>query len=434
MTKSILVAVTFISLSLTTNLLFAQDSSAHTFIAHDEAGAHVHGSHVECPLPKTTLDVVRCAQEEHPRVQRAKLSLNQARGLGGVATQWQNPELDIESVSGSINGEKRAESKLALLVPVEIGGKRAARKLEAESQEKLLEAGLKDIQADITIETVTKFHRLRQMEVEKALLQDSIETFSQVVSQQKSRPGLSPEQRVALSVFKMALSEAKVRQSELFEEEKSLEHYFHISTGHSLNELKKVLPTTPKDWPDIKSRPANALSPGILLSRAEFDLALSQVKTAQAESWPEFKIGPMVQIQEEGANRGSIFGFQLTMGLPLFNLNGAGRTYARLGETRANKVVELTKAEENHERDEQLKVYERSVQTLKDTPTAEQLAKDHLQHENYARRGLISASLIIESHRQIEELTRSRHGREIKALEALWQIYKFDGRILSEAL
>lgn len=424
------------AVTLTTQISFAQEASTPGQMPskYDEAGAHVHGSHIECPLPKTSLDVVRCAQEEHPSVQKAKLTLNQAKGLSSIAGQWRNPELDVQMVNGEIEGTKKSETQVALLIPIEIGGKRNARKLEAESQGKLSEAELKGIQSDVTIETVTKLHRLRQLEGEKAQIQEAVDTFALVVSQQKSRPGLSPEQRVSLSVFRMALSEAKIRQSEIFEEERALEHFFHIATGHSLNELKKVLPASPKSWPDIKSAPAQAFSPGAQLARAELDMALAQVKASSAEAWPEFKIGPMVQVEEEGPNKGSIFGFQLSMGLPVFNFNGARRNYTGLGETKARKIVELTRTEENHERDEQLRVYERSVQALKDAPTVEELEKDHKQHEGYARRGLISASLIIESHRQIQELTRSRHGREIKALESLWQVYKFDGTILTETL
>jgi cobalt-zinc-cadmium efflux system outer membrane protein len=402
--------------------------------AADQASAHVHGSHTECPLPKSTQDILRCAQEEHPRVQRAKLSLNQTRGLSDQVSQFQNPELEVESVSGSIEGEKRSESKIALLVPIELGGKRSARKFEAQSQTKHSEAELLEVQSEVIIETVTKLHRLRQLEKEKSLLLDGINNFTQVVNQQKSRPGLAPEQKVSLSVFRMALAEAKIRQAELFEEEKALEHYFHISTGHSLSEIKPYLPKAPQDWPTISTKPENALSPRALASRAELDLALAQVHAAQANTWPELKVGPMFQQEQEGSNRGSIFGVQLSMGLPVFSLNSGSKNYAKLGETKAQKILILNQSEENHEREEQVRVYERTVQILKETPSTEELEKDLKQNENYSKRGLVSASLIIESHRQIEELARSRHGREIKAFESLWHIHKFDGRILMESL
>lgn len=427
-------AILLLALTPASGSAFGEESAHGTSSHADSAASHVHGSHIECPLPKSTFDVLRCVQEEHPKVQRAKLALAQAKGLSGAASQFKNPEVEVESASGTIHGEKQGETKVALLVPVEIGGKRSARRFEAESQAKHSEAELFETQADVVMETAEKLHRVRQLEQEKHLLQEAVQTFSQVVSQQKSRPGLAPEQKVALSVFRMALAEAKIRQNELFEEEKGLEHYFHVSTGHSLTELRKVLPAVPKTWPSIGPAVDLSRSPGIMKSRAELDLAIAQLKSAQAESWPELRLGPMMQVQREGANQGTIFGFQLSMDLPLFSVNGGGRDYARLGETKANRIVALTQAEETHEREEQVKVYERTVQTLKDAPGQEELDREHRQHEGFARRGLVSAPLIIESHRQIEELTRSRHSQELKALRALWRVYKFDGRALTEAL
>lgn len=400
----------------------------------DDGRVHVHGSHEECPLPKRTLDVVKCAQELHPKIQRLKLSLSQSGALSEKTGQFKNPELDIESASGKSGGVDKTESKVSLLIPFELGGKRSARKIQAESETEMAQAELLEAQAQVISDTVMKLHRLRQLDREKTLLEAAVKNFSQVVNQQKQRPGLAPEQKVSLSVFRMALSEAKIRLSELFEEEKALEHYFHISTGHSLKELIPVLPVTPKKWPQVKNVSANQLSPGLLAAKAELKLAQAELQSAQAETWPDIKIGPMVQIEESGGNKDQIYGFQLSMDLPIFSLNGGGRTYAKLGVDRFEKSSQLTRNEETHERLEKLAVYERTVEVLKDSLSAEELEKDHKSHEGFAKRGLVSAALIIESHRQIEELTKSRHAREIKALEALWEIYKFDGHILTEEL
>src|SRR5688572_13153234 len=61
---------------------------------------HVHGSHVECPLPKTAMDVLRCVQQDHPNVKRAKNSLEASVALTDVAGQLPNPEFELQTVYG----------------------------------------------------------------------------------------------------------------------------------------------------------------------------------------------------------------------------------------------------------------------------------------------------------------------------------------------
>ena len=122
------------------------------------------------------------------------------------------------------------------------------------------------------------------------------------------------------------------------------------------------------------------------------------------------------------------------MDLPVLNWNSGGRSFAQAGVLRGEKNIELIKTEERHERSEQLKVYQSALSTLKAVPETSSIEKEFQRNESLARRGLISGPLLIEFHRQRAELTRSRNTRELKAIEALWRIYQFDGRIFLEAL
>ena len=52
------------------------------------------------------------------------------------------------------------------------------------------------------------------------------------------------------------------------------------------------------------------------------------------------------------------------------------------------------------------------------------------KHENIEKlynRGLVSTSLIIESHHQVHEIIEALHAQELTALDALWRIRIIDG-------
>jgi hypothetical protein len=234
----------------------------------------------------------------------------------------------------------------------------------------------------------------------------------------------------------MALMDSRIKNAEIFDEERALEHYFHVSTGHSLEELRSALPTPPAAWPEMEDGPSNPLaSTGLLKALAEKNEYAADVELAKAASWPSLKLGPMWNSQAGiGEPAQSLFGFRIMMDLPVLSLNSGGRSFAQAGILRGERNIGLLREEERHERSEQLKVYRSAVATLKAVPELNAIEKDFQRNESLSRRGLISGPLLIEFHRQRTELTRSRNSRELKAIEALWQIYQFDGRIFSEVL
>jgi len=398
-----------------------------------EGISHEHGSHFECPLPKHPQDVVDCAKENHPNILRKKNEVDHTRLSEDVARQLPNPELDAEVTKGP---DDLSNSSVGILQPVGWGGKRSSRINVAKARISFVDAELKEIQAEVIRETVINLHRLRQIEQEKNIFGSTIQTLEKLIAQQASRLSLSPEQQVTLSVYRMALMDSKIKSAEIFDEERRLEHYFHVTTGHSLEELRSVLPKAPKQWPQLEPSPSELpTSPGLLKALAEKNEFLAELNMAKSATWPDLKIGPMWNSQAGvGEPAQSLLGFRLMMDLPVLNWNSGGRSFAQAGVLRGEKNIELIKTEERHERSEQLKVYQSALSTLKAVPETSSIEKEFQRNESLARRGLISGPLLIEFHRQRAELTRSRNTRELKAIEALWCIYQFDGRIFLEAL
>lgn len=396
---------------------------------------HVHGSHPECPLPKSPMDILRCAQEEHPDVKRAKLATEASGTLTEVAGQIANPELEVQSVFGRTLGDNQMQTQISLKQPIGLGGHRSARIREAEAGQKQAQADLKQVQAEVIVLTVRHLQRLRQLELEKATLEEAILAYAKLVSQFRGRPRLTPEQEVSLSVYEMAQADNRIRRAALLEEEREIEHFFHLSTGHGLEELKPALPDAPKKWPDIETR-AKSLPPSPMLFRlaADQELALSQQDKARAESWPNFMVGPMVQLQNDGPIRSQLYGVHLVMDLPVFNLNGGARAHAARAVAKAEKSIVLRSAEESHERAEQVRIYQSAVRALKESGSVKDMERKHARVETLSVRGLIPSSLVIEAHRQRAELEKNRNERELRAIEALWTVFKLDGRIFEERL
>lgn len=79
---------------------------------------------------------------------------------------------------------------------------------------------------------------MKEIQKEKSYLQEAINTFSKLIAQYRTRPRLTPEQEVGLATFEMARSDTKVKQSALGQEEREIEHYFHVATGHGLKEIE----------------------------------------------------------------------------------------------------------------------------------------------------------------------------------------------------
>ena len=399
--------------------------------SHEGIG-HQHGSHPECPLPKTAMDVIRCASARHPLAMRAALAAEHSKSLVDIAGRRPNPELDLEAAVGS---GKQSSTDVGLAFPIEWGGKRSSRIRAAEAEIAQTETEMKTVQAQVIRAAVVNLHRLRQLDLEKKFLSDTVATLQQVITQQSARPALSPEQQVTLSVFRMSLADARLKESALFDQEREIEHYFHVSTGHSLAELRPVLPKSPEKWPEFEEDP-HAPTPSVTLSQALAGQTAAQagLSAAESESWPSLRIGPLFKIEEDDRQRESLFGIKLMMDVPVFDVGGGGRAHARAGLLRADKLVQLARDEEAHERAEQLKVYRSAVKALRDAPTLEAIERDFTRNQGLARRGLVSGAILIELNRQRSDLIQSRNDRELKALAAQWEIYEIDGRIFTETL
>ena len=62
------------------------------------------------------------------------------------------------------------------------------------------------------------------------------------------------------------------------------------------------------------------------------------------------------------------------------------------------------------------------------------MSRRHEQAEKLFIKGVVTSSIVIETHRTSYELERSRHERELKALESMLSLYAIDGTIMEVEL
>lgn len=404
--------------------------SSEEMHASGESEKHVHGTHMECPLPKSTSDIISCSLSFHPSIKLGRLELDSATKLNEKLAQVPNPTISTKYLKGE-EGRSAMETNLAFVI--ELGGKLSARKEYAQEIMRHQKVSNKILESNVKFETIIKLFRLRQVIVERSIIKKTIKAFAKVVGRLNNLPRLSAEQNTSLTLFEMALDEAKINDSELFQEERTLEHFFHISTGHSLDEIRTFLPPPVKVWPKVDEA-LRATSNEIEKLQSLSQIAQRELNIEKSNSWPDLKVGPSVSFSKSGETQEEMVGFNLQIPLPLFQRNGGARAYARSRFLKAQKGLSYARNEQEHERYEQLTIYKNSVATLKQTMRQADLDKKQKKVEKLYLRGVVSSSTFLDSLKQKLNYLKSRNHRELTAVKSLWSLYKINGTILKEKI
>ena len=379
--------------------------------------------------PNSYRELVQCAEESSPEVQRAKLHLERARAQVGAAAQWQNPELSADSYFLSSEGGSGSETEVSLGIPIELGGKIASRKEVATGALAQAEIALLSARAEAKKEITAKLHRLRQTKHELEVVEEAISTFQKLLAQFAKRPALAPEQKVSAAVFRMAMNEDEMEKAKLLEEHASLDSYLKVVVGLSADEVQNLLPKGPVSWPEVPSLVSIANSPKLKLIEAELKTAEAELGLARSEAWPTVMIGPSVKLEKEAGLRETTYGFNLSLPLPLFSFNGGAKASAGAGLRIAETQKTLAISEEERRREKLLRTYKSSVAALQSALSHPEMEKGHRDVERLFIRGTVPSSLVIEAHRTFVGLERARHEAELKALESLMEIYLLDGKL-----
>ncbi len=388
-------------------------------------------------LISTSQDILSCALKRHPHVIQAEAGKLRDSKLPDIARQRPNPELQSRILGGQSADDTFLNTETSLLHTWELGDKRKARVGQANA---LMDKAGSDFQASqelAALQTVLALYRLREIHTEFARIHETVSTFDKILATFKSRPTLTPEQEVSSSSFQLAREEYKLKNTALLQEQSELRSFLEWATGLSALQLEKYFPGFKTDWPSVSPEQTAGDSSYSSLSkaRAEQKLAQANVHIAKSKVWPDLKIGPTIDTESLNSGRTDLIaGIALSVPLPILNLNKGEKAYAHLDKLKAEKEFELTLQKISIERSKQITRYQSATRALQQSHSLRDLSAQHENMEAYFEKGLVPSTLVIECHRQLYEVTRTRHEQELAGIDALWRIYILDGKFLEQKI
>ncbi|WP_372655984.1 TolC family protein, partial [Halobacteriovorax sp.] len=346
-------------------------------------------------------ELIKIIKENHPEIKYNE-SLGQAFSERlGIAKQLPNPELEASREQGkSLEGSTKRTS-LGLIFPIEVGGKREARKVLAINAISKNKQNLRLSSEDAFIKSILNSYRLRQIHELIPLLSEAEESLNKILFIKRSRKTLSPEEEVEKETLSLATNDYRLKIARLISERERITSEITLSIGTdcsiSLNSLPATVDlseTFNKDIGFDKSALFQQAQGSVAVARAKKDLA-------SANSYPDFKVGPTIEFEQVGGSNFKTYGVSLTMELPILNLNSAERRSAAseyksslLNQKHINRHISI-------ELNSEIEKYNRYKKSLNTIANKAELERKHTRIEKLFKRGVISTSMIIESHRQL---------------------------------
>lgn len=381
-------------------------------------------------------ELVACALENHPDLLVAAQTEARDRALPDIARQRPNPEFDSRILGGKSADDSLVTTETTLFTVWELGGKRRSRIAAAEAQGRVAQAETLAVRERILLETVLALHRLRQIQGELAHIEETLATFGKILRIYRARPVLTPEQEVSLASFELAGEDYKLQRSRLTQDKFNLLGALRIATGQPLAGISKVLPPAPRRWPSPDGPTPEGPTANASLQKAEAERAEAetQVRLAKSEAWPDLRIGPTLETESLSDATKTTGGLHFALPLPVLNRNAGGQAYAQAEKIRAEGALAAERSKQAVDRESWLSRYRAARRALAQTPSPGALGPRHAQVEAFFEKGLVPSTLVIEVHRQINDVTRTYHEQELSALEALWRIYLIEGRAFAEKI
>ncbi|MBC7690250.1 MAG: TolC family protein [Methylotenera sp.] len=384
---------------------------------------------------KNVQDVLSCALKVHPESRLAESSLKQGESLEEVASQRPNPELNSQAVVGTTRaGTQFSYLELNLAHNFELGGKRGARIERAQAELEQRKASALGAQEQVYTGTLLALYRIRQIQSELEVLKIALTSATRIQKQYHSRPRLNPEQTASLRILEISEGDYKLRSAPLEADLDRQLRVLELALGKPFEPRPELLPARKKSWPVVSESKTSEPVVGsqVQSASAELKLAQAQMGVAQSSAWPDFKIGPTFETQNQGLSSFRAIGFNLSLPLPIYHLNGAGKAFANQGMSRAELGLDATRREAQYQRDYYLKRYQGAVKALTTTLASGDLFKKHNEVERLFDRGLLPGTLMVELHRQMIDFTKSQNEQEIAAVESLARLRAYQGTLFKE--
>ena len=269
--------------------------------------------------PLSLAKAIELALEGNPEVAAAKRQWEATEGQVLQGRSRPNPEL---AYSLEDTRSKTRTQSWQLNLPVELGGKRAARTKAAEKSREQAQAQLAELQATVRanvaaayFDVLTAQERLVLARDSAALAKSSTDTVSKRVAAGKVSPVEESKARVAEAGVRVELAQAASEQrnalSRLFALLGRIDTPFTVLEGKAEN-----LPSVPS-LADLQ--PLISSAPGVVLARIEVDRRKALTALEQSKRVPDVTVS--VGMQRSNETQRNVLLFGVSVPLPVFDRN-----------------------------------------------------------------------------------------------------------------
>ena len=269
--------------------------------------------------PLSLAKAIELALEGNPEVAAAKRQWEATEGQVLQGRSRPNPEL---AYSLEDTRSKTRTQSWQLNLPVELGGKRAARTKAAEKTREQAQAQLAELQATVRanvaaayFDVLTAQERLVLARDSAALAKSSTDTVSKRVAAGKVSPVEESKARVAEAGVRVELaqaaSELRNALSRLFALLGRIDAPYTVLEGKAEN-----LPSVPS-LADLQ--PLISSAPGVVLARIEVDRRKALTDLEQSKRVPDVTVS--VGMQRSNETQRNVLLFGVSVPLPVFDRN-----------------------------------------------------------------------------------------------------------------
>lgn len=269
--------------------------------------------------PLSLAKAIELALEGNPEVAAAKRQWEATEGQVLQGRSRPNPEL---AYSLEDTRSKTRTQSWQLNLPVELGGKRAARTKAAEKSREQAQAQLAELQATVRanvaaayFDVLTAQERLVLARDSAALAKSSTDTVSKRVAAGKVSPVEESKARVAEAGVRVELAQAASEQrnalSRLFALLGRIDAPYTVLDGKAEN-----LPSVPS-LADLQ--PLISSAPGVVLARIEVDRRKALTALEQSKRVPDVTVS--VGMQRSNETQRNVLLFGVSVPLPIFDRN-----------------------------------------------------------------------------------------------------------------
>ena len=269
--------------------------------------------------PLSLTKAIELALEGNPEVAAATRQFEATEGQVLQGRARPNPEL---AYSLDDARSKTRPQSWQLNLPVELGGKRAARTKAAEKTREQAQAQLSELQATVRanvaaayFDVLTAQERLVLARDSAALAKSSTDTVSKRVAAGKVSPVEESKARVAEAGVRVELAQAASEQrnalSRLFALLGRIDAPYTVLEGKAEN-----LPSVPS-LADLQ--PLISSAPGVVLARIEVDRRKALTALEQSKRVPDVTVS--VGMQRSNETQRNVLLFGVSVPLPIFDRN-----------------------------------------------------------------------------------------------------------------